>query len=113
MYKRQNFVGSDIAWLLEEALPARFGGAVGDYQLTEDRTEALGRVGVVVPAAATATDSEVTAATLELLGELGDGQRLMAEQWRQAGALFVTRGEPYVRGNKIQHVHRIRDAAQR
>lgn len=108
-----NFVGSDIAWLLEEALPARLGGAVGDYQLVEDRSRALGRIGVVVPPSAAGTDEEVTAATLELVGELGDGQRLMAEQWRQAGALFVRRGEPYVRGDKVQHLHQIRDAAQR
>ena len=42
---------------------------------------------------------------LELFASLGDGQRLMAEQWRQAGALRVSRRPPHVRGGKVQHLH--------
>lgn len=109
-----SFVGSEIAWLLEEALPARLGGGVGDYQLLEDRSRSLSRIGIVIdPAVVAPSDAEVTAAVLELLSGLGPAQQLMAEQWRQAGALHVSRRKPYVAGNKVQHLHVITGKAQR
>jgi hypothetical protein len=101
-----SFVASEIAWLLEEALPARIGGGVGDYQLVEDRSGSLSRISVVVdPAVPAPPDEEVGRIVLELFEGLGHGQRLMAEQWRQAGALSVSRRAPYVRGDKVQHLH--------
>lgn len=102
-----SFVGSEIAWLLEEALPARFGGGVGDYQLAEERTETLSRVTVVVdPSVRPVPDAEVIETTLASLASLGAGQRLMAEQWAQAGTLRVARRSPYVTaGGKQGHLH--------
>lgn len=109
-----SFVGSEIAWLLEEALPARLGGGVGDYQLLEDRSGSLSRIGVVIdPDVSAPGEAEITAAVLELLGGLGPAQHLMAEQWRQAGALHVSRRKPYIAGSKLQHLHVITDEAQR
>ena len=50
---------------------------------------------------------------LELVAGLGDGQRLMAEQWKQAGALRTWRREPFVTGGKLQHLHVIEAGPQR
>ena len=87
-----SFVAGEIAWLLEEALPERIGGGCGDYQLAEERTGSLSRIMVVVdPGVAAPADDMVIEIVLELFASLGDGQRLMAEQWRQAGALRVSR----------------------
>ena len=102
-----SFVGSEIAWLLEEALPARFGGSVGDFQIVEDRSGQLSRVGILIaPGVGAIEESEGVGATLELLAELGAGQRMMAEQWRRAGTLNLVRRAPYITaGGKQQHVH--------
>lgn len=102
-----SFVGSEIAWLLEEALPARFGGSVGDYQLVEERAPTLPRVTVVVdPSVPPSPDAEVIGTILSSLASLGDGQRLMAEQWAQAETLRVARRKPYVApGGKQGHLH--------
>lgn len=102
-----SFVGSEIAWLLEVALPARFGGSVGDYQLVEERTSTQSRVTVVVaPAVPPAPGAEVIATVLDSLAGLGAGQRLMADQWAQAGTLRVARREPYVTAaGKQGHLH--------
>ena len=109
-----SFVASEIAWLLEEALPARIGGGVGDYQLVEDRSGSLSRISVVVdPGVAAPPDEEVSRIVLELFEGLGHGQRLMAEQWRQAGALRVSRRAPHVRGDKVQHLHVIANGSGR
>lgn len=108
-----SFVASELAWLLEQALPARFGGAVGDYQLVEDRSGALTRIRIVVdPAIGAAPESAVVAAALECLAGLGEGQRMMAEQWAQSGVLGVERRVPYRPSDKQPLLHVIEAGAQ-
>lgn len=102
-----SFVAAEIAWLLEEELPARLGGTIGAYQLVEERTGTLSRVTIVVdPSVPPSPDAEVIAVALAALASLGEGQRLMAEQWRQAGTLRVARRRPHVTpGGKQGHLH--------
>jgi hypothetical protein len=106
------FVAGEVGWLLEEALPKRLGGSVGDYQLVEERG-LLPRVRIVVsPAVGELDEDEVVRVALSSLASLGEGQRLMAEQWHQGGTLQVERRPPYVtRGGKVQLLHVVPDGS--
>jgi hypothetical protein len=94
--------------ILEDVLPARFGGVPTDYQLMEDedpsgrpqiRLVVHPRVGPVDPA--TIVDS--------FLGALGGGsgvERVMELLWRDARLLLVERRPPYTTATgKILHLH--------
>ncbi len=62
-----NFLGPDLLALLEEVLPARFGGAPTDYQLAEREDEALPWIEVVVaPRLGRVDEQELTTAVLDV-----------------------------------------------
>jgi hypothetical protein len=107
-----SFVASELAWLVEEALPRRFGGGVADYQLVEQRGE-LSRIEVLAsPAVGELDEDEVVRTVLESLAGLGEAQRMMAEQWREAGTLRLARGMPHENGSgKVAHLY-LRTAAE-
>ncbi|MCM2269403.1 MAG: DUF5069 domain-containing protein [Thermoanaerobaculia bacterium] len=91
-----HFLGVDLLHLLDDLLPARFGGNGTDYQLIE-REDAGGRTLVtlvVAPSLGELATDDVAHATLEFLRARGVGQRLMAEVWQNAGTLQVVRAEP-------------------
>ena len=100
------FLGSDLLSLLEETLPARFGGAPTDYQLVEEEADGLTRVGVVVsPALGPLDEDEVVAAVLQPLLDNPD-TRLMADMWREGGTLRVVRRAPHMTlGGKLLPLH--------
>jgi hypothetical protein len=98
------FMGTRLYQLVEEILPARFGGGLGDYQLIEMEEEGLPRVSIVVsPRVGPVDEKAVIAATLENLKiNHPAGGELMTEQWRQANTLRVVRREPYeARAQKV------------
>ena len=82
-------VGSHMVRILDEVLPARFGGSPLDYQLLEEEDEqGFTRLSLVVSPKVELTDeSAVVEAVLNALGQRG---RL----WRLAGSLRVKRVEP-------------------
>jgi hypothetical protein len=89
------FLGTDLIALLEETLPARFGGHAGDYQLAEEELEGLTKVNLVIsPRIGTVDEEEALRLVLDTLQAEPD-TRLMAEVWRESGALRVLRREPY------------------
>jgi len=90
------FVGTDMVRVIEELLPARFGGASTDYQMVE-REGAAGRTRldiIVSPRVGDVDDMEVVEVVLSELQRGGDTNRMMSEMWRQRGALAVIREEP-------------------
>jgi hypothetical protein len=90
-----NFLGSELDRLVDEVLPARFGGGPTSYQLVEHEDGPLPRVDVVVsPAVGQVDEGAVVATVLESLAAIGEPQRMMAETWRDAGTLRVSRAEP-------------------
>jgi hypothetical protein len=105
------FLDVDVARILEEVLPRRFGGAPADYQLIEDdpvdgqprvRLRVAPSVGPVDPAA-------IVAGFLDALGAGSATERLMAVQWRQGDVLRVERADPEpTPSGKILHVRAIR-----
>jgi hypothetical protein len=97
--------------LVEEVLPARFGGAPTDYQLVEDNSGALTRIELVVaPRLGPLDEAAISDAVYATLRESAEGPALMARIWREAGAVRVVRREPHVTPRaKILPVHVIRD----
>lgn len=108
------FVGSELLTLVDDVLPARFGGHPTDYQLVEEEEEGLSRVTLVVsPRVGGIDERRLVATVLEVLatpsGVESAGNRLMADHWRAAGTLRVVRRDPYsTAAGKILALHVVR-----
>jgi hypothetical protein len=89
-------VGSEMIRILEEVLPARFGGSPLDYQLLEEEDEqGFTRLSLLVsPKVAIADDTAVVAVVLEALGQGSVAADLTRALWTQAKTLRVKRREP-------------------
>jgi hypothetical protein len=91
-----HFLGSDLHPLVDEVLPARFGGAPTDYQLVEEEVGAMPKLSVVVgPRIGPVSEGEVLEAVYAFL-RAQPRNRLMADFWAQAESLRVVRREPYL-----------------
>jgi hypothetical protein len=103
------FLDTDVIRVLEEVLPARFGGGPTDYQLAEEEgADGQPRLRLVVHPAVGPLDAD---ALIEaFLAEIGSGagaERVMAIQWRMARLLRVERRPPRATASgKILHLHR-------
>jgi hypothetical protein len=93
------FIGSKLYDLVEQVLPAWFGGHLNDYQLVEEEAaDGLPQVKIIVaPGVGIIDEAAVIEAVLKGLEQrhAGAGGELMATQWRQWRTLTVVRREPY------------------
>ena len=91
------FLGTNLLMIMEEVLPARFGGASIDYQMVEEEDDkGQTRVSVVVsPKVGEIDENEVIRTIISELGKGRDTQRMMAEMWSQANTLRIKRVRPY------------------
>jgi len=90
------FRDTDVIRILEEVLPARFGGAPTDYQLVEeegDGGEPILRL-LVHPAVGPVEAEAVGNAFLSALGEGSGAERVMESVWRASKLLRVEREAP-------------------
>jgi hypothetical protein len=103
------FMDTDVIPLLEQVLPARFGGSPIDYQLLEqekDEGEAQVRL-IVHPAIGPLDEQRVVATFLEGLGRGSWASRIMAQHWKQAGIVHVERRPPLIApSGKVLHLVR-------
>lgn len=102
------FLDTDVARVLEEVLPSKFGGAPTDYQLLEDEAEdGAPRVRLLVHPSVGPLDVDAVAdAFLGAIGGGSGGERMMELQWRAAGVLRVERLPPRrTASGKILHMH--------
>jgi hypothetical protein len=101
-----HFLGSELHGLVDELLPARFGGGPTDYQLVDEEDGALSRLSVVVGSRVGAVaEREVLSAVYAYLRRQPHN-RLMAEFWEQSDSVRVVRREPYVTAvGKILPLH--------
>jgi hypothetical protein len=89
------FVQTDLLRVLEEVLPARFGGSGSDYQLVEEERDGiLGLVLVISPRLGPVDEALAREVFLQELGRGGDLQRLGAQVWRRAETVRVRRRWP-------------------
>ncbi len=108
------FLDSDVVQVLEEVLPARFGGMPTDYQLVEEE-DAAGRprLRLLVHPAIGPVDRDAVARTFLAAISRGSGaERVMGRVWRDAGILDVERAAPQAtRAGKLLHLHVVRRGA--
>jgi len=106
---------TDVIRVLEEVLPARFGGSPTDYQLVErlDGERARPEVMLVIdPRVGALASSEVADVFLAAIGGGSGGERLMELQWRDGKLLRIVRERPRrTASGKIVHLHFERDAS--
>jgi hypothetical protein len=98
---------TDVVKVLEETLPARFGGGPTDYQLVEEESAHGGpRLRLLVhPALGPLDEAAVAETFLTSIGEGSGIERLVELQWRQAGLPVVERRPPRAAASgKIHHL---------
>jgi hypothetical protein len=102
------FHDADVIRVLEEILPARFGGGPTDYQILEEE-DAGGRSRLrllVHPRVARFDAAAIADAFLAGLGAGPGAESLMALLWREAGVLAVERRAPVTAvSGKLLHLH--------
>lgn len=101
-----NLLDADVIRILEEVLPARFGGGPTDYQLVEAATE-TGRSSLrlrVHPALGALDDATVVQAFLGALGRGPGAAQVMGLAWSEGNLLRVERLAPEATMGKIHHV---------
>jgi hypothetical protein len=89
-------IGSDMVRILEEVLPARFGGGPLDYQLLEEEDEQhITRLTLLVSPRVTLADEQaVVDAVLDTLGRGSVSADMARAIWIQAKTLRIRRAEP-------------------
>ncbi|MFN0181265.1 MAG: hypothetical protein ACKVZ0_20860 [Gemmatimonadales bacterium] len=88
-------VGTDMERILEEVLPARFGGSPLDYQLLEEEDEqGFTRLDLLVSPQLVVDETEVSRAFLDALHGSGAAGDLSRAIWQQAQTLRVRREPP-------------------
>ena len=109
-------VGSHIESILEEDLPAKFGGSPLDYQLVEEEDEkGFTRLTILVnPTVASADEHAVVAEMQAALRRRGGAAELSRELWKQANTFRVRREVPRLtnRGKMMPLQPRARHSAR-
>ncbi len=92
------FIGTDLLRIIEEVLPAKFGGDSIDYQMVEEEDDrGHTRMSVLVsPEVGSIDEDELIQTILAELSKGRDTQRMMAEMWSQAKTLRVKRMRPHI-----------------
>ena len=92
----RNVLGSDFVRILEEVLPARFGGSPVDYQLLEEEGEdgTIRLTLLINPDVGEVDDAQVVDVVMAQLREGRPAYRVTAELWQQTGTISVQRRRP-------------------
>jgi hypothetical protein len=102
------FLGTEMLRIIEEVLPAKFGGSSIDYQIIEEEDEAShSRISIVVsPEVGDINENEVIETVLHELAKGKGAKPQMANVWQQAKTLRVKRTLPFTaRAGKLLPLH--------
>jgi hypothetical protein len=104
------FFGGELLTLVEQTLPARFGGAPTDYQLVEEEQNGLPTVAIVVsPRVGELDEGAVVAVVLDSVRVGPAYHRMMAGFWQDGETLRVVRREPHsTHSAKVLPLHLLR-----
>ena len=108
-------VGSDVERILEEVLPARFGGSPLDYQLVEEEDQqGFTRINLLVSPSVTLPDEETAISVfLDALRDIGANGDTTRNKWRQAGTLRIRREKPRLTSRgKLMPLQLVKPAAR-
>jgi len=106
-----NFLDADLIRVLDEVLPARFGGGPTHYQVVEEQTEdGHPCLRLLVDPAVGPLDAQAVAEAFLAAITQGSGiERLTGLTWRAGGFVRVERRPPLsLRGDKVLHLHAAR-----
>jgi hypothetical protein len=101
-------VGSEMVRILDEVLPARFGGSPLDYQLWEEEDEqGFTRLSLrISPGVPIADEAQVIDVVLAALRQSSAAADAAQDMWRQAGSLRVVRQVPaWTARGKLMPLH--------
>jgi hypothetical protein len=101
------FLGEELLELVDNVLPAHFGGGPQDFQIVEEERTGVPRVSILVsPRLGELDEADLRATALRHLAAAGVAQRMMAEVWATGDSLRVERRAPYVTsGGKVLPLH--------
>ena len=100
-------IGTDLVRILEEALPARYGGTAADYQLLEEE-DGQGQTHlslVISPEVGAVDEDDAIATMLRELRRVPHPGRLTAGVWAGARILQVKRMQPVSSMGKVSTLH--------
>lgn len=102
--------GAELAALVDDVLPGRFGGQATDYQFSEEERGELSRVRLLVsPAVGEIDEPAVVETVYRYLAAQGRSEAMMSEVWRGARTLEVVRARPHVTSaSKTPPLYRLR-----
>ena len=103
-------VGSEMVRILQDVLPARYGGSPLDYQLLEEEgMNGFTRLTLLVsPKIEIHDEQQVIETVLEALGQGSVSADLARAMWRKAGTLRVKRSEPiWTARGKLMPLHMV------
>lgn len=103
-----NFIDSDVTKVLDEVLPARFGGSPTDFQILEEENgDGVPVLKLLVrPSLGLIDEGAVIETFLHGVSRGADANRVMGMAWKSAGLLRVERRDPLsTRSGKILHMH--------
>jgi hypothetical protein len=99
------FFAGDLARIVEEQLPSKFGGSPLDYQAIEEQGKnGLSYLAILVSPKVGGVNEALLVSTVleELRKARGDSGRMMAAVWQEAGTVKVRREEPHpTKGGKV------------
>ena len=90
------FLGTELLRLVEEVLPAQFGGSLADYQFVEEEEGGLSKVNIVVSPRRGEIDQDRLLASIFQVLRTYPGGEIMAECWQEGHTVRVVRREPYI-----------------
>ena len=109
-------MGDDIVRILEEVLPARFGGSPLDYQLLEEEDErGFTRLNLTIsPRVPIRNEQEIVEVMHQALRQSSPAGDMVRSVWQAAGAIQIKRQEPVVTATgKVLPLHIPRRSAER
>jgi hypothetical protein len=102
------FIGTDMVRIIEEVLPARFGGSPTDFQMVEEEDEkGHTRMSILVhPRLGVINEAELIGLIINELSKGKDTQRMMAQVWAQSAIFRVKRLPPSITAaGKLMPLH--------
>ncbi|TBR14766.1 hypothetical protein EPO66_06600 [bacterium] len=102
------FYGDEIANIIENVLPSKFGGSYLDYQFVEEEDEnGITHLSIFVnPDMGEIDENNIIATVLSELRKGGDSQRVMAEVWCKTKSIIIKRNKPvFTKSGKLSPLH--------
>jgi hypothetical protein len=105
-----SFLGSELVTFVEDVLPKRFGGNVGDYQIVESEERGLPTISILVrPEVGPLDEAQLVELMLDQLRQGASYKRMMTQFLEDGRTVRVVRGQPHATASaKVPPLHIVR-----